>query len=305
MLTTVRTVLAADWAAAGTITVSYPTGIEGGHLSSADHKITVKNGANLLQGRDFALTTQGKASAVLTLAAGMATIPAGSELFVEFHLKGDRYNIDPNAINTQSQPAGNRVSYRQVLEVNFGSPATAVAAGIIASQDLTALGVFSVSTTLAAALAAGPLAGVFDVPRNVVAAWTGAAVLTVIGYDEFGVLVKESSASGTTFAGKKAFKRITSVSVSANVTALTVGSGDVLGFPVFLPNAVNVLYDTEDGATITDGTYVAGVLTKPTALTGDVRGTYDPNSACDGAKKFSVVMLSDDPLFLGVPQFGG
>lgn len=305
MLTTVKTILAADWAAAGTITVSYPTGIEGGHISSVDHKISIKNGANLLQGRDFALTTVNKTTAVLTLAAGITTIPAGSELYVEFHLKGDRYDIDPNAINTQTQPAGNRVSRRQVLEVNFGAPATAVAAGIIASQDLTALGVFSVSTTLAAALAAGPLAGVFDVPRNVVAAWTGTAVLTIIGYDEFGVLVKESSASGTSLAGKKAFKRITSVTTSANITALTVGSGDVLGFPIFLPNTVNVLYDTEDNATITDGTYVAGVVTKPTATTGDVRGTYDPNSACDGAKKFSVVLLTDDPTYLGVPQFGG
>lgn len=306
MLITKSLILAADWAAAGTITVGYPAGVEGGHLSPANHKIAVKNGGVLLQGKDFALTTVGKASAVLTLAAGVATIPAGSELFVEFHLKGDRYDIDPNIINAQSYGnIGNRVSRRQVIEVNFGSPAAIDDDGICASQNRTGAGALLIN----GALASGGQV-VLDVPRNVIADSGGAdtAVITVTGYDEFGVLMKESlTLNGTTAVpGKKAFKRITAVESSATIAnGFFLGTGDVLGFPVFLPNAVNVLYDTEDGAVVTDGTFVAGVLTKPTATTGDVRGTYDPNSACDGSKRFSVVMLCDDPTYLGAPQFAG
>ena len=306
MLTTVRTILAADWAAAGTITVSYPTGIEGGQLSAFDHKISIKNGGNLLQGRDFALTTVNKTSAVLTLASGMTTIAAGAELYVEFHLKGDRYDIDPNIINTLT--LGNRVSRRQVIEVNFGSPATAVATGVTTAQLPGAAGNLTIDGTLAVSGAV-----TLDVPRNVTltVATTdhSGKTFTVYGTDEYGNALIETitGPNNNTVQGKKAFKKITRVAVSAAIATngVSVGFGDVLGFPVFLGNTVNVIYDTEDMAAVTDGTYVAGVLTKPTATTGDVRGTYDPNSACDGAKRFSVVMLCDDPQYLGSPQYAG
>lgn len=305
MQSTKSLILAADWAAAATITVGYNTGIEGGHLSPAGHKIAVKNGGFLLQGRDFALTTVGKSSAVLTLAAGGATIPAGSELFVEFNLKGERYDIDPNTINAQSYSgASNRVSRRQVLEVNFGSPATADPDGLVTGFTGVAGNI-----PLNGALVSGGVA-VLDVPRGIVVDSGGAdtSVITITGTDEFGNAMKENiTVNGTTAVlGKKAFKTVTSISGSVDAAnGIFIGTSDILGFPVFLPNAVNILYDTEDGAAVTDGTYVAGVLTKPTATTGDVRGTYDPNSACDGSKRFSVVMLSDDPTFLGAPQFAG
>jgi len=139
-----------------------------------------------------------------------------------------------------------------------------------------------------------------------VAAWTGTAVLTVTGTDEFGNTVVESSASGTSMAGKKAFKTVTSVVPSANITSATVGTGDVLGLPAFLPGAGRVLAELEDGAAATAGTLVAGVRTTPaTATTGDVRGTYDPNSAADGSKAFELVVALDDPSDKGVAQYAG
>jgi hypothetical protein len=51
----------------------------------------------------------------------------------------------------------------------------------------------------------------------------------------------ESSASGTSFTGKKAFATVTKVKVSADVTALTVGTGNVLGLPDLLPEAALVV----------------------------------------------------------------
>ena len=46
------------------------------------------------------------------------------------------------------------------------------------------------------------------------------------------------------------------------------------------------------GAAPTAGTIVAGVTTAggSTATTGDVRGTYDPNAACDGSKVFELIL---------------
>lgn len=122
-----------------------------------------------------------------------------------------------------------------------------------------------------------------DVARNVIAAWTGAAVLTVAGTDLYGAPQTESSASGTTFTGKKAFATITAITVSANVTAATVGTGNALGLP-FLTRSGDLfspmLADAADA-----GTVVLGDLTTPaTATTGDVRGTYLPAGALNGAK---------------------
>lgn len=57
----------------------------------------------------------------------------------------------------------------------------------------------------------------------------------------------ESSASGTTLTGTKAFKTVTAVSSSTAITSATVGTGDVLGLPVFLPSASNVLQVIVDG----------------------------------------------------------
>jgi hypothetical protein len=192
------------------------------------------------------------------------------------------------------------------VKITLGAPATAVANGFIASQDLTAAGVFSVNTTFAAAKAAASLNGIADVPRNVVAAWTGTAVLTVTGTDEYGAVVKESSASGTSLTGKKAFKTITGIAVSANVTGLTVGTGVVLGLPMFLPDAGDVMREIMDGAAATAGTVAAGVTTSPaTATTGDVRGTYNPNSAPNGARVFELNVSLRDPSFTGVAQYAG
>jgi hypothetical protein len=143
------------------------------------------------------------------------------------------------------------------------------------------------------------------VPRNVVAAWTTTAVLTVTGTDADGNTIVESSASGTSLAGKKAFKTITDVSTSVDITGLTVGHGDVLGLPIFVESPADVVGEIEDGAAATAGTVVGGVTTAATATTGDVRGTYDPNSACDGSAVFELDVLVASASYKGVTQYGG
>lgn len=188
---------------------------------------------------------------------------------------------------------------------NFGAPATADADGIVTTQDLTALGVYS-GTGIAGALATAGVA-TFDVPRNVVAAWTGAAVLTVTGTDVYGSVLTESSASGTSLAGKKAFKTVTAVSTGGDITGLTVGSGDVLGLP-FRVDA-NGLLAARAANAIDAGTFVPAVTTSPaTAITGDIRGTFDPAVALNGSNTVQVLIKPADITSkvgsFGVKQFG-
>lgn len=78
-------------------------------------------------------------------------------------------------------------------------------------------------------------------------------MLTVTGEDEYGDIVVEASGSGTSFTGKKAFKKITSIAVSTNVTGLTVGTGDVLGLPAYVAYAGQVLAELQDNVVVGRG----------------------------------------------------
>ena len=190
-------------------------------------------------------------------------------------------------------------------KVNLGSPLTADADGYCASQDLTAAGVASVNTTAAGAIAAAALAGISATPRNVVAAWTGTAVITITGTDEFGVAMSEASASGTSFTGKKAFKTITNISVSADVTSLTVGEGQVLGLPYFLTAKSDIIQCYFNDAFDATPVQVAGVTTSPaTTTTGDVRGTVAP-ATLDGSEIIIWMYIQETDLvgdLVGVTQ---
>ncbi|CUW38790.1 exported protein of unknown function [Magnetospirillum sp. XM-1] len=291
--------LGSSLAASGTATVSYPSGRSKGSYVGVGNKghVLVVNGNTYVSPTHFALTFNANASNItLTWGAGMPTIASGTTCSLQINRLG------PDDYITRPTTDVVKVINASVQLINLGSPNVADADGVAASQSVTIA-----TTPLAVINGALATSGVatFDVPRNVVAAWTGTAVLTVTGTDEFGNTVVESSASGTSLAGKKAFKTVTSASFSANVTSATIGTGDVLGLPVYLPATGLVLHELEDGATATAGTVVAGVTTKATATTGDVRGTYDPNSACDGSKGFVLVAAIPDASNRGVSQYAG
>lgn len=285
--------LANDVAGSGTFTVNYPTGADSSTFEGGwAHKLNV-NGATLAAPGEFTLTF-GASNITVTLASTVS-ISGGVTVYLEVDERGIKKIAAPDAdIFAKTVPAEIRI-------VNLGAPDTADADGAVASQACTA--VSGLATGINGALASDGVA-TFDVPRNVVAAWTGTAVLTVTGTDEYGAVVVESSASGTSLAGKKALKTVTGVSTSADITGLTVGTGDVLGLPFVVEGAGLVLSEMEDGAKATAGTVVPAVVTAATATTGDVRGTYDPNSAANGARTFELaVMVTNESK--GVPQFAG
>ena len=286
-------VLASAVANGGTFVVSYPDGRDAGsYANGIDHQLVTNTYGTLSALTGAISLTLGTASITVTNNSGYA-LAAGTQYWLQFDQPGQ----DTDAAMASAE----KMAPASAVLVTLGAPDTADADGVCASQDLLAVG----AGVIAGALASGGVA-TFDVPRNVVAAWTNTAVITITGTDEYGAVVVESSASGTSLAGKKAFKTVTAVSISADATSLTVGSGDVLGLPVFLPSTGRVLKEMQDGAAATAGTLIAGVRTAPaTATTGDVRGTYDPNSACNGSLKFELVIALEDPSYKGVAQFDG
>ncbi len=311
MFKVVEISLSANVATNGTFTVGYPQvdgrdGNQGDFENAVGHYFTAL-GATFTQPDDFTLSFG--ANAVTVTYLGATTLPQGTRVFFQLEQSGDpetggvdrRGVVNPFEVNQASVNIPGLAGLALAL-IKLGAPAAADADAACASQAITAAG----TATLDGALAANGVVS-FDAPRNVVAAWTGTAVMTVTGTDVYGQVVVESSASGTSLAGKKAFKTITAVDVSADVTGATVGTGDVFGLPVHLPSGSMVLKELEDGDVATAGTLAAGlsVNTASTATTADVRGTYDPNSAADGDKNFELVVALPDPDFLGNPQFAG
>lgn len=149
-------------------------------------------------------------------------------------------------------------------------------------------------TGLAAALLNGAVGGVLDVPRNVVAAWTTAATLTITGLDMYGYPQTEALSTPAGSTGKKAFSVITSIVPSVSITALTVGTGAKLGLPFTTRSGdyfAATLADATDAPTLAlaDFTYPA------TTTTGDVRGTVTATGALNGSSFYAALLKGYDP----------
>jgi hypothetical protein len=174
------------------------------------------------------------------------------------------------------------------ITVGGQPPILGVANSILTSSAITAGTPAVLNGTIVAAGVA-----TLDVARNIVAAWTTTSVMTVTGTDIYGQVQTESSASGTTFTGKKTFATITAVNVSISVTAATVGSGNVLGLPFRAASGdIMAMYfnDATDAST-----FVKADVTQPaTSTTGDVRGTVAPAGTLNGSSFFNLLIKPYD-----------
>jgi hypothetical protein len=301
----IKGVLSGAVANNGTLDIAYPDreAPESGKINEGDFHLGVQHklvmGGNVLNyPKDFGVTIDGTDITLTNKTGG--SWASGLAWTLELQKPGKRvYRDDVTGAQI------NRMARADTFVINLGAPDTADSDGAVASQNCSAA--TGLATGINGAYASGGVA-TFDVPRNVVAAWTTSAVLTVTGYDEYGNLLKESNnGAGTSLAGKKAFKKITGIAVSADVTGLTVGSGDVLGLPVFLPSIGCILKELQDAAVAAAGTPLAGAQDAggSTLITGDVRGTYDPSALCNGEINFSLVVALPDPGYLGMPQYAG
>lgn len=293
---TISGTLASAVADDATVVVGFPSGYdEGDFYLGVDHRL-VMGGAKLTAPIGFTVAL-GSTGATVTNKTG-ASWPEGTEYWLELNIPGERELVDAR---TKKRIA--RLVTTRLAMINLGAPDALDADGICESQS-GAAGALSID----GALASGGVA-TLDKPRNVIADSGGAdtATLTITGTDEYGVTMTEDiTLNGTTAVpGKKAFKTITSVVSDATISnGAFLGTGDVLGLPVFLGDSIQIIEEWEDGAAATAGTVVTGDQTAEgaTATTGDVRGTYDPNSACDGDAVFQILVMLTDETYLGVPQ---
>lgn len=296
-LHTIQGLLSSAVATSGTFTTGYPEdGFLGLYRSGKNHRLVV-DGKEYSCPNDFGVAFT--SATVITITwRGANTLRSGARWVLQLDIGG----VEPVA-------GVNNAMATTAVRVNLGAPIAADVDGIAAVQLAGAAGDF----TLDGVRVLGGVA-TLDRPRNVTL--TGATTnhsartFTVYGTDEYGEAVVETLAgpNNNTVAGKKAFLTVPRVAVDGAIATngVSVGFGDVLGLPVFA-EAASLLKEREDGAAPAAGTLVAGlaVATKSTATTADVRGTYDPNSACDGAKVFELDLLLADPTFLGNPQFAG
>jgi hypothetical protein len=295
---TVQGILAADVANLGTFTVSYPTGTSRGtFFDGVGHKVSV-SGQNFSVPEKFTFSF-GASSVTITNRTGR-TLRQGEPFGVQLERPGFAFPADPNG-----RVELNRSAYANIIQCNLGSPIAAAAASIAASQDPAGAG----NLTLNGTLVSGGVA-TLDVPRNVTITAAGnesGFTFTVTGKDGYGNTQVETitGPNATTAAGKKAFKTVTSIAVSGNSGAISVGHGDVLGLPVYLSDADFVLFEMQDGSKIATGTFVVGDQTTPSGTTGDVRGTYDPAAACDGTIAFRLFIVTPDQFYMGAAQFTG
>lgn len=297
-----KEILSAAVATGGTFTVGYPAGYTAGHFAGGVNHVITSNYGTLTAPTDF--TVSFGASVATVTYNGTTTLARGTEVWVEF----DEPGRSRDALSNFALPAF--VYPAQLHWISLGSPATADVDAVATVQLLGGAGDF----TLDGANVTGGVA-VADVPRNFTATVAttnhSGKTLTITGTDVDGNVLVETIAgpNNNTVQGKKAFKTITSVASDAAIATngISIGFGDVLGLPVHLPSTKCIIAEMEDLASVTAGTTVAGLpaATKSTATTGDVRGTYDPNSACNGAKAFSLLVALPNPDYRGNPQYSG
>lgn len=296
---TISKTLTANVGQGGSFTIAYPDGKDADDFQAGanpDHVITSVSGMPLSARNGEFSVAFGASNISVTILKNFSFVNGET---IWLHIDAEpRRDVDGGL--TLANPA--QMDEMAAVIMNLGTPIATDADSVVASQAATAAG--GLATGINGALAADGVA-TFDVPRNVVAAWTTTAVLTVTGTDQYGNVIVESSASGTSLAGKKAFKTVTGISVSVDVTGLTVGHGNVLGLPAYLASVSHVVREIMDDATATAGTLVAGDVTTATATTGDVRGTYVPNSAPNGTRIYELIAMLRAPDGKGVAQFAG
>ena len=282
-------VLAAPVPNGGQFTIGYPAGRTGGDfIGGLNHQLSV--GQRLYNSpTDF---TVAFAAALATITwKGANTLPAGAPYRVQFDIAGE----SPSEMGDIT-----RASRCYLERVEFGTPAPAAPAAIRAA---------------AAVAAAGPMpliaaAQTLDVPRNITVTSSGndaARTITLAGLDEYGVAMTEVFAGGNAGAvvGKKAFRKLNSASIDgASAGTISIGFGNVLGFPIFLSSAASILIELQDNQGAAAGTKVPGQpYSAPSAPGGaDVRGTYVPAALPDGVKSYSAIIVVSTRNAKGVAQ---
>jgi len=219
------------------------------------------------------------------------------------HFSDDLYLGAAKSTPTVSNPNNGGLGIGPLGRIYFWNiiPLTKQAQGYAANQTLGAAGNMVLAAGTGITVGTDPgnhTAYSPDVPRTVSITSNGneTATFTVSGYDYLGQPQTEAIAgpNNTTVYGKKAFKSIWQIAVSAATvgTAVSAGTSDIFGIPIAVPDLGYIQDIGWAGVLPRDaGTGVKADATTPaTSTTGDVRGTYAPSSASNGTNRLIVAI---------------
>lgn len=217
-----------------------------------------------------------------------------------------------DAYRAGAEGGGRGLPVISAVRADLGAPIVEDPNGIFV-EDSGGSGPFPFAFTLDGALTTDGVV-IMDVARNVeiINAGASTSVITFTGTDMYGEALVESITSNgnNVVKGKKAFKTITEIVTATDTTAgLTCGSGSALGLPFALGSKGDLFLANEADIVATIGGVIAAVTTSPaTAITGDIRGTYDPSDTLDGTATIVVYYFPlgrKTATGYGVPQFKG
>ena len=181
----VSATLAATVGLGGSFNVSYPTGRTAeDYLGATDHEIHSQAAPSIFAKRGDFTVSFGASNITVTITTGQSYV-IGSKIYINLD-RGER-NIALGEVPVLASDA--KMMLLQAVKVNLGAPLTASATAVCASQALLTATV--AGATINGAQAAAGKVVLTSGPRNVVAAWTGTAVLTIIGTDEHGNAMRE------------------------------------------------------------------------------------------------------------------
>jgi len=300
-------VLASAVATSGTFSGAYPSGTgKADFVGGQRHKLVVQ-GAVFEAPRDFTIALNATATGWTVTYNGANTLRAGSTYYLELDKPGKDAEKDwasvAGGLAVPSYVKNSVVVHERLIDL--GAPIASDDDALFLSATLGAGGALSL-------VAAGLVP---DVPRNVIITNAGndsGDTYVVLGTDVYGQTMSETitGANAGVAEGIKAFASVVSVTASgASAAAVKVGYGVRLGFPVFVPNAALVTALEDLGTPSNAPTITAGlsVLTKSTATTADVRGTYKPHASNlpNGTLTYQALVRLPDPGHIGNPQFAG
>lgn len=166
--------------------------------------------------------------------------------------------------------------------------------------DVTDTGVGSAAGPELISPVAGAITSLVVVVRTAIS--TGGAVTAAVGTTAvtgLSVTVANSATKGTAASDAPSNDGTEIVAVGDRIQIIPGdafnGGGDLEGYIEITPTYPH------------EGTWAYGLSenTASTATTADVRGTFKPVDACDGAVGYELIVLAPDPQLIGNPQYAG
>lgn len=289
-----NTVLKQDLSPNDKLELKYPEGVnQGSFFGAIDHTLGIES-RFFRSPKDF-IVIPTHDNIVIHWAANVR-VPAGALMYFQFQEQGgDYYTDNRTGITIKGMvPA-------PAFQINLGSVNDKDANYYVQSGPVESGGRLLLTNNKP------------DTPRNVTIhsdSDESGVVFTVEGEDVYLRPMIENIKGPSTglINGKKAFAKITRITASSECSGnVSIGTGNRLGLPVFVPGQGYVLQEMVNGMPITGGMIVSGELNVPTATTGDRRGTYSPPPSVplNGRDTIQLFLILPNPGNIGTPDFAG